>query len=891
MRFTAAFAACLAALVMPACRAANAIDVTVDAARDKAEIFFDAARPFRFSLLSFHNPERALLDLEGVGIDAHLEEIARAIRAQVAAPRVHGISVHRSGAHSVRIEFAFDEEVEPAVSAHRVKGGHYRLALLLQPATAGPAPPSAPLSPAPGPFEEALADVTVNGQPPRSAVLLERADGKVLISEADLASWRLRPPSAPAQRKDGLRYFPLDTVRGLSYRFDRSTQSLSVEASPGSFETTRLMGAVAGFSKPSPPPPGAYANYDVFFQGERGSTTGSAMLDLGAFGRWGAGDTDFIGRRDPAQTRVTRLESTWRYDRPESLETWRLGDSTTRAGAWGRSVRVGGVQWSTNFATQPAFVPFPLPGLSGQAVVPSTVDLFVNNALSLRRDVPAGPFSISDLPVVTGSGEARIVVRDALGREQVVSQPYYVSPSLLKQGLHDYSYEAGFVRRNFGLASNDYGEAAAVATHRFGLTDRTTLEARAEVLRHRTAIGGSASALLGGAGVLTASAAVSHGSLGTGALAAVGFAHEGRLFSLGGSAQYATDHFTQMGLEAYGAAPRVLANGFAGLSLGARGSLSVAYAGQEFRDRPPIRLLSASYGKTIEGLGFASISVMQSLATPRGTSVALTITRPLDASTAASAGARRESGGTNGSVEVQRSLPVGPGWGYHVLAETGRSARDEAGLAVQNNVGTYTAEATRSRGSTAYRASASGGLAFLGGSVFASRRMADSFAVVQVPGFAGVRVYADNQLVGRTSSSGNMLVPRLLPYVKTAVRIEPADLPLDTVLDSAQLEAVPYQGSALLLRFPVKRSSGATFKVLLDDGKPVPAGAIARLGSEAGEFPVALQGEVYMTGLSTGANQVSVAWHGRSCAFTVSLAAGDDPLPDLGEFRCRGVAR
>ena len=162
---------------------------------------------------------------------------------------------------------------------------------------------------------------------------------------------------------------------------------------------------------------------------------------------------------------------------------------------------------------------------------------------------------------------------------------------------------------------------------------------------------------------------------------------------------------------------------------------------------------------------------------------------------------------------------------------------------------------------------------------------------MEVPAFAGVRVYADNQLVGRTSSNGTMLVPRLVPYVSTALRIEPADLPLDVVLGPIQADAVPYYRSGLYLRFPVKRSSGGTFNVVLDDGKPMPAGAIAKLGGGRAEFPVALDGEVYMTGLANGANQVSVDWHGHSCAFDVTFAPSNDPLPQLGRFQCHGVTR
>ena len=54
-----------------------------------------------------------------------------------------------------------------------------------------------------------------------------------------------------------------------------------------------------------------------------------------------------------------RLETTYTVDQPQKLTTLHLGDSVTRPGAWGRAVRFGGIQFGTNFNTQPGFIRFP----------------------------------------------------------------------------------------------------------------------------------------------------------------------------------------------------------------------------------------------------------------------------------------------------------------------------------------------------------------------------------------------------------------------------------------------------------------------------------------------------------------------------------------------------
>ena len=72
-----------------------------------------------------------------------------------------------------------------------------------------------------------------------------------------------------------------------------------------------------------------------------------------------------------------------------------------------------------------------MPAGAAEAALPSTVDVYVNHLLQIHTDVSAGTFTINNLPVMTGQSDARIVVSDLLGQEQIISQPYYVSPQLL----------------------------------------------------------------------------------------------------------------------------------------------------------------------------------------------------------------------------------------------------------------------------------------------------------------------------------------------------------------------------------------------------------------------------------------------------------------------------
>ena len=61
---------------------------------------------------------------------------------------------------------------------------------------------------------------------------------------------------------------------------------------------------------------------------------------------------------------------------------------------------------------------------------------------------------------------------------------------------------------------------------------------------------------------------------------------------------------------------------------------------------------------------------------------------------------------------------------------------------------------------------------FIAGHGFASRRVGEGFALIEVPGFKDVDVYVNNQPAGRTDARGIAVVPRLLPWQSNPVRLE-----------------------------------------------------------------------------------------------------------------------
>src|SRR5690606_20560974 len=70
---------------------------------------------------------------------------------------------------------------------------------------------------------------------------------------------------------------------------------------------------------------------------------------------------------------------------------------------------------------------------------------------------------------------------DALGQVSTIAFDLYHTPVLLRRGLSDWTVEAGFLRRAYGIHSFDYAPDPFLSgTIRRGMTDKLTLEAHSE---------------------------------------------------------------------------------------------------------------------------------------------------------------------------------------------------------------------------------------------------------------------------------------------------------------------------------------------------------------------------------------------------------------------------
>ncbi|HYM42979.1 MAG TPA: fimbria/pilus outer membrane usher protein [Steroidobacteraceae bacterium] len=753
-------------------------------------------------------------------------------------------------------------------------------------------------------WREAVLELRINGVLTHPDVIaLRDASGGLWLTDSDFARLRLRLPQAAPHLADGRRYFPVAALGGVRVAFDDMHSAVSMLAPATAFQSSSL--ALAGTNRPpmSKSGSGAFFNYELF--GQTGQYTGADVAggygELGIFSPFGVLLNTGSEQTTEGKSRFVRLGTTFSHDFPDALETLRLGDAISVPGSWADAVRFGGIQFGTNYGIRPDLVTTPLLAATGTAVVPSTVDVFVNGRAVGSSEVPAGPFVVNQVPALNGSGDVSIVVRNALGQEQIVSVPFYSAPVMLQPGLSLYDVDLGAVRENYGLDSNDYGPLIASGTWRHGFSAHLTGEVHAEAMH-----GGPAAAGIDVAfgidhwAVVTLDAAAgsqpaTSGLLGSGPQAAssgtyeaLGIQRVNERLSLVLQAAHASPGFREVG-NVGGAIPTPLDRTLAqvGWSMGKPGNLQLAWVWQRNPDDSRQTAIGITYQVNI-GPGSFNATASRTTGDVRDTNVSVFYVLPLGARRSLATQFRYDNQLPSPDAALvetlQKNLPPGTGEGYLLSAGTDGSYN----LAYQRQTDALLVQAAAARlfGQSAETLTVNGGATFMDGELRLARTVNDSFATVEVAGLPNVTVYFENQPVTQTDDHGIAVVRDLRSYDVNRLSIDPQQLPLDTQLTNPQIQIVPPYRSGILVRFPVDRIHAGVFRLQRADGSAVPPGTVVRF--QGREFPVGLDGLTYVTNYDHGTTG-EARWTEGKCSFRLPPPPAGDPQPDLGVIPCRSA--
>jgi outer membrane usher protein len=260
---------------------------------------------------------------------------------------------------------------------------------------------------------------------------------------------------------------------------------------------------------------------------------------------------------------------------------------------------------------------------------------------------------------------------------------------------------------------------------------------------------------------------------------------------------------------------------------------------------------------------------------------------PIDSHRFASATVNSHAGGTDAYATAAQFADDASDMGWRVLAgRLNNEAHAEAGLDYAGRYGRVYTDVSSSPSQNSLRVGASGGMALAAGRAFFTRRLDESFAVVELKGYPGVGVGLGNTASAVTDADGIAFVPYLSPYQANQVRLQASDLPISAELDSIEQIVVPSWRSAVLVQYPVRSGRGALVKIVDDQGEPIPPGAVVQIQGRGEEFYVGRRGEAFVTGLEDN-TELQVKWKEGGCAFNLQLPAANDEILRLGPVTCR----
>jgi outer membrane usher protein len=541
--------------------------------------------------------------------------------------------------------------------------------------------------------------------------------------------------------------------------------------------------------------------------------------------------------------------------------------------------------------------------------VPSTVEVFVDNPRTFSREVPAGPYSVTNLPIMSGAGQARVVPRDASGRTVETSLPFFATPQLLREGLWDFAAQAGFPRLSYAVLSNSYSEhPVGIGSVRYGLTDSLTLEAHGE---------GGAGLFNGGAGVVT-----NAGAFGVLSLAGRASQHEGRtgfqaygafetrLFglTLNMSSQRSFGDFEDLASVTARLRPLALRDPFDAVSRDPTYRDPTTTGSILRGSRPPRALDRISIGmplpslKASLGLSFINLEreqgdrsrsrrrllfaglrqehlLLRQRLRRRGEAQGRRhLRRVLDAARRDGAGLARRRLERERRLRHRRPLEAAGGRARQLRLPAPQCPGQGPGLSRGRGELPLRVRARRGRGRAVRPRRA---LQRRGGRL--DRR--DGLGrVLRQPhrrclrrGAADVPVFHENRPVGRTGARGKILVPNLRSYQRNRIAIDPGKLPVDAHVGRTDEVVVPAMKSGVQLDFGVKAQDNSAVVILQDgQGRPLRAGLRARLEGGEGAVVVGYDGRAFLRRL------------GASNTVVVELAAGEcrasfDYAPRPGE--------
>jgi len=740
--------------------------------------------------------------------------------------------------------------------------------------------------------EQAVFKFILNEQDKGEFFFVLAPEGDILMARSDFDQLGLKKGLGKNVQLKGITYVSMKSVSDLEFRINEEKVSLDVNASPALFREhdvdssytksykvvqTRDSSAFLNYS----------ADYDYVEEESIVNISGEFGISSGNY----LGITTFAYQKTEDAEKAVRLMTSLAYNDRDALQTLTLGDFSSSSGTLGSNVLLGGISYSKNFSLAPFFLTQPPLKLGGALQTPSDVEIYLDGTLVRKEKLSPGEFTFQNIPATVGFGTTSMVITDVFGREKIITTPYYYSEHLLKKGLHEYSYNAGFIREDFGEKDFSYGKAAFMSFHNYGFSNNLKIGYAAEASSELLNIGPSISFLAFDKGIVNAAFAVSSHSGEAGFSGALGYRYQSKNFNVGLSLRSDSREYSNLAVKPSDDKAKVQYTGTIGVGGKKTGYLGAEYSHAEMYETDSFSRIALSYNKPLTKRSSLFATASQTKDIETYDEIFLGIHVYLGRHISASANYTKKDDADIQRLTVQKSQPPGDGFGFRAdVVNSDDTDYVNGAVSYQNSYGIYKVDMTGYERDIDYSVSVAGGIGYIDRSVFLSRPITDSFAKVKVDTLEDVRVYYFGNEAGRTDKNGELIVTNIRSYNDNKIGIESQDIPIDYSITSLSRYVSPSFRNGSIVEFEVNRIQVITGNLyIIKDGARNPA-EYTRLSINVNdvivEGLVGRNGEFYLENIPPGRHPGKTVYKGDECGLDIIIPESTEMFLHLGDIDC-----
>ncbi len=646
-------------------------------------------------------------------------------------------------------------------------------------------------APAPtGKLSRTIADWIVNDNEQGDTFTILK-DGELYVPTATLDEFGAQGLSA-GKRFHYLSedYVSLDSLKpDLAYTWDPDQHLITVKISASRFLPTEI-------DLKEPRPTGiqfrhsasGFMNYDLHESLDGSQRSTSLALDSAL--SLGPGDFDLAG--ELAAARFSTSSFSYTINNPSNLTQFQLGQVSQNARTAVPGTLIG-FTFGRKFQLDPYLNTVPIPSLMTAVTSPSTVYIYVNGRLIKTANVAPGILDLSNIPMPDGTNDATVVIDGSSGK-QTLNLPFYGTSANLAKGLTDFQLAAALAPAAHGPVLSSF--------FRRGLSNAFTEDLEL-VGAPGYARGGSALDVRTRIGAFHGAYDQSKEAGGSGGRADLRYDFSGKPFSIGAEVSRSASGFSQGGWTGgAGPAPVGLPQLDESIYLGINGIRNASpYLRWQRQADSSQNTSSATLGSGFRvGRGSLTLALTRQ-SNPNAVSFAATFSTKLGRANATES---YDSSTHDSSLRLETQRKDGSG-STTVTADVPSLDRVLLDSNATWNKGTFALSMARDAGVFSGDLDYQGAIGLVGSRVFEARPIDNGFALVRVPGLAGVDVSLEGRDLGRTDGQGDLIVPDLVSGFANTIKINDDDLPLDYHFDKTRQIVSPIGRSGIVVNFPHTR--------------------------------------------------------------------------------------